>query len=373
MPSIRQLIPHLSSLDKQSEIEFRRYLMLNSQRALTLTALSFIALMLFFCAVDISLGAAWFNLGNTSRFLACLLILGYLSLHNSLPISARKQGWLAITAISLLLLGVTFYDNARYFGRLGEGGPMLVSLAIVIIPIFHLLQKVLLWLLLLSMVAFLKFCLQIETGWTLYYLILTSLLCMFFQRQLDRLLRGQFKAVRLEQQKAETDQLTGVLNRRSFEQRLQQKIAELTPGQQLSLGMLDIDYFKRYNDQYGHLNGDLVLVQLSRLLSADKSRIVVRFGGEEFVLVEQHEVSQQPTMLTLPESLFALALPHASSPFNVVTASLGVITVPYQQPPVSTSYLMQQADTLLYQAKNQGRNQAIHKNLPEASEKNSPA
>ncbi|HSG53602.1 MAG TPA: diguanylate cyclase, partial [Rheinheimera sp.] len=85
------------------------------------------------------------------------------------------------------------------------------------------------------------------------------------------------------------------------------------------------------------------------------------------------EDSQLPTMLTLPESLFALALPHASSPFNVVTASLGVITVPYQQPPVSTSYLMQQADTLLYQAKNQGRNQAIQKNLPEASEKNLPA
>lgn len=363
MRSIRKLIPNLSTLDAQSEIEFRRYLMLNSQRAITLTALSFVSLMLLFCAVDISLGSAWFSLGNSSRFLACLLILSFLSIHKLLPIVPRKQGWLAITALSILLLGVTFYDNARYFGRLGEGGPMLVCMAIVIIPIFHLTQKLLLWLLLLSVVVFLKLGLQVDTGWTLYYLVLTSLLCTLFQRQLDKLLRGQFKAVRLEQQKAETDQLTGVLNRRSFEQRLQQKMAELTPGQQLSLGLLDIDYFKRYNDHYGHLDGDLVLVQLSRLLSADKSRIVVRFGGEEFVLVEQHNENEAPAMLTLPKSLSELALPHASSPFGVVTASLGVITLPYQQPPVSTSYLMQQADALLYQAKNQGRNQTSHQRI----------
>jgi diguanylate cyclase (GGDEF)-like protein len=184
------------------------------------------------------------------------------------------------------------------------------------------------------------------------------LLCLSWQRQFDRLLRSQFKTVRLEQQKAETDQLTGLLNRRSFEQRLQEKLQSLQAGQQLSLGLLDIDYFKRYNDHYGHLDGDLVLVQLSRLLSADPTLLVVRFGGEEFILVEQHNADISTSLLQLPDKLAAMAIPHKNSPFGVVTASIGIITLNYPASGYQSGQLMHQADQLLYQAKQQGRNQA---------------
>lgn len=369
MSSLKSIIPALSYLDAESEQAFREFLVESSKRAITATAISFMVLLLLFCVVDVLLGAAVFSVGNVSRIAAGTIIFSYLLYSKRLPATARKQGWLGITALCILLLGITFYDNARYFGGLGEGGPMLVSFAIVVIPIFHLLQKALLWLLVMCIVLFLKVCMQIDTGWAIFYLSITTVLCMLFQRQQDRLLRTQFKAVRLEKQKAETDQLTGVLNRRSFEKRMQHKLRELAPNEQLTLGLLDIDYFKRYNDHYGHLDGDLVLVQLSRLLSANKERIVVRFGGEEFVLVEQHETGEAPAMLSLPEQLSKLAIAHVASPFAIVTASLGVVTMPYQQPPVATSQLMQRADALLYQAKELGRNRVMHQILQATQER----
>lgn len=360
MQNIKSIVPALSALDPDSELAFRHYIVENSQRAIRATAFSFVLLMLLFCAVDISLGAAWLSLGNISRTTACFIIISFLLISLKRTIAQQKQGWLGITALSVLLLGFTFYDNARYFGKLGEGGPMLVSFAIVIIPIFQLLQKALLWLLLLSIVLFLKVCLQLETGWSVFYLSLTTFLCMIFQSQQDKLLRTQFKAVRLEQQKAETDQLTGLLNRRNFEQRLQQKLMQLTSGQHLSLGLLDIDYFKRYNDHYGHLDGDLVLVNIAKLLSANPQLMVVRFGGEEFILVEQHPSDALPEMIQLPQQLQRLSIKHQASPFSVVTASIGVITISQPDKILASGELLQQADKLLYDAKQQGRNQAIH-------------
>lgn len=358
MQKIKTALPENSYLDTDSETAFRVYLVTTSKRAVTTIAFSTVALLLFFCVVDISQGELWLSHGNVSRYAASLIILFYLSINQRLPPKTQKQGWLAVSAVAILLLGITFYDNARYFGRLGEGGPMLVNMAIVSIPIFHLLQKTLLWLLVISIVLFLKTCLSIDTGWTVFYLSLTTLLCIIFQRQQDKLLRSQFKAVRLEQQKAETDQLTGLLNRRSFEQRLQQKLSQLPSGQVLSLGLLDIDYFKKYNDLYGHLDGDLVLVKVAKLLSADPNLLVVRFGGEEFILVEQHNIGSDPSMLNIPKLFSQLAIEHKSSPFGVVTASLGIITLQHTETSLSSSTLMQQADNLLYQAKNNGRNQA---------------
>lgn len=367
MQRIKTALPENSYLDSDSESAFRVYLVTTSKRAVTTIAISTVALLLFFCVVDISQGELWFSHGNVSRYAASLIILLYLSINQRLTPKIQKQGWLAVSALAILLLGITFYDNALYFGRLGEGGPMLVSMAIVSIPIFHLLQKTLLWLLVISIVLFLKTCLSIDTGWTVFYLSLTTLLCMIFQQQQDKLLRSQFKAVRLEQQKAETDQLTGLLNRRSFEQRLQQKLAQLPAGQELSLGLLDIDFFKKYNDLYGHLDGDLVLVKAAKVLSSDPSLLVVRFGGEEFILVEQHDIGSAPSMLNIPQRFAELAIEHKSSPFGVVTVSIGIITLQQTGTLPSSSTLMQQADNLLYQAKNQGRNRAVHASFPSSS------
>ena len=361
MRLLKRVIPSLSALNAQDEAEFNEHLVQRSRTALAVAAICFAVFMLAFCLLDIYLGDAVLSLSNIARVCAAASILLFLLLSAYLPPTLVKQGWLGISAWCLLLLGVTFYYNGLYYGEVREGGPLIVTFAIATIPVFHLLQKILLWALLLSLILFLKVCLGINTGWTLFYLSFAVVMCAVFQRQIDILLRTQFKAVRLERQKAETDQLTGVLNRRSFDGRLQEKLQQLQPGQQLSLGLLDIDHFKRYNDTYGHLDGDMVLVRVAKQLSANPDLLVVRFGGEEFILLEQHQADTEPAMLQIPQQFMQLAIEHKASPFGQVTASVGIITLRASAATLSSSEIMQQADALLYQAKNNGRNQAVRR------------
>jgi len=363
MAFIKRFFPSLSYLDPASEQAFRHYIVESTRHTMQRLVWVCVALLLVFNFSDMLLGDNWFSLNNLTRLAIVVILLSYLPFTRRLNADSYLQGWLLVCAIVILLLTVTSYAAAQYFGQLGEGGAMVVAIALTAIPIFNVQQKILLWLLLYASLAFLKYCTQTDTGWTLFYLAITILLCFSWQRQLDILLRSQFKAVRLETEKAETDQLTGLLNRRSFEQRLQEKLKALTPDQQLSLGLLDIDFFKRYNDHYGHLDGDLVLVHISRLLSQDPALLVVRFGGEEFILVEQHPRGAVPTLLNLPQQLFEQAHPHVTSPFGVVTASIGVVTLSYPAKHRNSGELMHLADTLLYRAKEQGRNQAQHQYL----------
>lgn len=363
MSFITHFFPARYYLDKASELAFRDYIVQRTRHTMQRLVLVCVILLLVFNLTDILLGDTWYSLNNLTRAGIVILLLLFLPYSSRLTADHYLQGWLLVSAVVILLLNVTFYAAAQYFGKLGEGGPMVVAIALTAIPIFNVQQKILLWLLLFVSVAFLKYCTATDTGWSLFYLSITISLCFSWQRQLDILLRSQFKAVRLETQKAETDQLTGLLNRRSFEQRLQQKLQTLAPEQQLSLGLLDIDFFKRYNDHYGHLDGDLVLVNISRLLSQDTALLVVRFGGEEFILVEQHPAGEATVLLSLPEQLCQLAYPHESSPFGVVTASIGIVTLSYPAKHCSSGELMQLADKLLYQAKEQGRNKAVQQDI----------
>lgn len=360
MSFLKHLFPSHYYLDATSEMAFRHYIVQSTRNTMQKLVLLCIALLMLFNLTDISQGDNWLSLSNLTRLSIAFIVLLFLPISLKLSPENYIQGWLVLCALVIVMLSVTFFAAAQYFGKLGEGGPMVVAIALTAIPIFNVQQKILLWILLLVCLAFLKYCTATDTGWSVFYLNITILLCASWQRQLDILLRSQFKAVRLETQKAETDQLTGLFNRRSFEQRLQQKLQSLTPNQQLSLGLLDIDFFKRYNDHYGHLDGDLILVHISRLLSQDPHLLVVRFGGEEFILVEQHPSGQLPTLLNIPQQLYAQAHPHCQSPFGVVTASIGVVTIPYPAAHYSSSELMQLADSLLYHAKEQGRNQVQH-------------
>ena len=159
-----------------------------------------------------------------------------------------------------------------------------------------------------------------------------------------------------------TDGLTGIANRRRFDEVLASEWSRAArSGQPLALVMLDLDFFKPYNDHYGHLAGDDCLRHVARVLAEHLHRggdLVARYGGEEFVLLAS--VRDAADALHIAEAarlaLAGLALPHAASPFGVVTASLGVaLRVPAVGE--ATDLLVQQADRALYQAKAQGRNQ----------------
>ncbi len=161
-----------------------------------------------------------------------------------------------------------------------------------------------------------------------------------------------------------TDSLTGIANRYCFDEALKNEwIRAARLGQSLSLGMLDIDWFKNYNDYYGHQEGDECLRQVAKLFSATICRtgdLVARYGGEEFVFIAPvtSAESAQQIAKNVCTQLQQQAIVHERSPLQYVTVSIGVsTTIPDTNR--SPEVLVQAADAALYRAKEQGRNQVI--------------
>lgn len=162
------------------------------------------------------------------------------------------------------------------------------------------------------------------------------------------------------------DGLTGVANRRRFDVVMETEWANACRGKQpLSLLMLDIDCFKQYNDRYGHLEGDLCLKRIAKLISlaADRPRdFVARFGGEEFVVVlpetnvtEAYKIASRCRDLITGEHI-----PHEASPISkYVSVSIGLgSTVP--QCGDEAEVFIRLTDQRLYQAKQRGRNTIVN-------------
>lgn len=159
------------------------------------------------------------------------------------------------------------------------------------------------------------------------------------------------------------DGLTGLANRRHFDEYLTMEWRRAQRnGQPLSLILLDVDYFKIYNDTYGHLKGDECLRTLAGIIKEAIKRpadLAARYGGEEFAIIlpETDVLGAKKIAEDIHELIRKAELPHVGSTHaGQVTVSLGVAG---HVPAVDTSYeeLIQQADQLLYKAKREGRNQ----------------
>ncbi|WPH17639.1 diguanylate cyclase [Variovorax paradoxus] len=163
---------------------------------------------------------------------------------------------------------------------------------------------------------------------------------------------------------AQEDGLTGLANRRYFDARLvlnfQQALASQT---QLAIVMVDVDEFKKYNDLYGHLEGDDCLQRVAQALRSAVWRsgdLVARYGGEEMVLLlpatdaeGAFEVAQRARL-----AVADLQIPHAASALGTVSVSLGVASgIP--QPDSTPFELLNAADDALYLAKQASRNTVI--------------
>ena len=161
-----------------------------------------------------------------------------------------------------------------------------------------------------------------------------------------------------------TDGLTGIANRRHFDAVLAREWRRATrQGQSLALAILDVDWFKKYNDHYGHQAGDDCLRQVAGILASHAGRasdLVARYGGEEFVLVTSATNGSSALQLAqrICTDIQALALPHAMSEFGCVTASIGVAAMLPQEGQMP-ELLLHSADKALYAAKAQGRNRAV--------------
>ncbi len=167
------------------------------------------------------------------------------------------------------------------------------------------------------------------------------------------------RSVRLLEELATTDGLTGCLNKRALLDQMEQKLmAAQRFGRKLSLIVTDLDHFKAVNDTYGHAAGDRVLKELGEVLRRVKREtdIVARFGGEEFcVLCEETDVrGAQMLAERVREELEKTEVSTELGPLKV-TASLGVATFPDHASTAADLFV--QGDKALYEAKHRGRNQ----------------
>ncbi len=204
-------------------------------------------------------------------------------------------------------------------------------------------------------------CLSLVAGFSVLCALLTDFVKLFdsvakSNRQLEKL--------------SLTDPLTEIANRRSFEQRLDvewsRALREQVP---VSLVMIDIDHFKRYNDHFGHPAGDECLRNVAAALTQHARRpwdMPARLGGEEFaVLLPTTEGDGAIKVAEMfRESIERLGLPHPESPFQIVTISVGVATVYPYEAGQTPKGLIEAADAALYVAKATGRNQVSQHVVP---------
>lgn len=164
---------------------------------------------------------------------------------------------------------------------------------------------------------------------------------------------------------ATLDGLTQVANRRYFDQQLDQEWHRLKREQlPLSLILFDVDYFKRYNDCYGHQAGDACLIQVAQAAKEGSSRsadLVARYGGEEFVIILPNTDRKGAIAIAdrIQKSLRAKAIPHERSEVcEIVSISLGITSV-IPSSDRSPEMLISKADEALYVAKQQGRDRYV--------------
>lgn len=181
----------------------------------------------------------------------------------------------------------------------------------------------------------------------------------------ERLVKQLAESNRMLSQIADHDALTGIPNRRAMDRHLGNEWnRHCRSSQPLSLLFIDIDYFKQYNDTYGHEGGDHCLVRVAELLCRQVQRpgeMVARFGGEEFavILPETDTVHARIVAESIRTALEKQCIPHAGSGISdFLTLSVGISSI---VPDLGHSMddLRQTADLALYEAKHLGRNKVV--------------
>ena len=159
------------------------------------------------------------------------------------------------------------------------------------------------------------------------------------------------------------DDLTGIANRRHFDEVLERQCRYSARRREtIGLAIFDVDYFKQYNDFYGHGAGDEALRHVAQILSRYARQpydVAARYGGEEFVLLAQQADTFEAKLERLRCEIMALDIPHArSSAGKSITISGGALIARMAEP-MDPTMLLRCADRLLYRAKREGRNRIL--------------
>lgn len=214
-----------------------------------------------------------------------------------------------------------------------------------------------------------------QTGWILVLCLFTGLAGAQVVRSVRERLKVEVSLsstrdelthanARLEQL-ARVDALTALPNRRCFDEVLDVEFADACrSGQPLALVMFDVDYFKRYNDQYGHPEGDRCLQQVAHAIKSAARRprdFVARYGGEEMVMVLPDTDAAGAVVVAeaARQAIVNLSVPHITHPLGHVSVSAGVAVHVRTGQTQTPQDLLRQADLTLYCAKERGRNQVV--------------
>jgi diguanylate cyclase (GGDEF)-like protein len=270
-----------------------------------------------------------------------------------------------------LMMGVSIIINMYQYGSLGHhlrvDGLLLYTFILYSIPACYFYQKTLAGLLVLSAYCGLMIGLDLNADTLTYnivYLVIFNLVGSLHSRNRDNRAKLEYSHKLILKRIADTDQLTGIYNRHGFDGRMAQLMAEVDDGKALlALAVLDIDFFKKLNDSLGHLRGDCCLREVAQTLLNLRQHsldLVVRFGGEEFIVVFYQPDGNRKRLL---ESITNICPIIESQKFNhpnstvskFVTISAGV-SIYEPNSGMSRSDLMQQADKALYRSKDSGRN-----------------
>ncbi|WP_422966908.1 diguanylate cyclase [Undibacterium curvum] len=184
----------------------------------------------------------------------------------------------------------------------------------------------------------------------------------------EKILRSHSELLKKE---ATTDGLTGIYNRRFFDEHFKMALGHSTrQNSSISIFMVDIDFFKEYNDFYGHVIGDKALIEVATTLKQQLLRasdVVARFGGEEFILMLPNMAQESAVQFAekLRLAIWNSDIPHARSKIgDRVSISIGYSHFNKMEG-TDPNALLSTADAALYEAKKQGRNRCFYKELPQ--------
>ncbi|WP_369919690.1 diguanylate cyclase [Marinomonas polaris] len=163
-----------------------------------------------------------------------------------------------------------------------------------------------------------------------------------------------------------TDSLTNIANRRAFDQRLLVELSsDKSSRYDLSILLIDVDYFKQYNDTYGHISGDEALQKIASSLESiinKETDLLARYGEEEFVVILPNKSAKQAEEIAqqMKQVIELINIEHKTSKIaDAITVSIGIVTR-VKNGKTDTDTLMKNADIALYHSKAQGRDQATH-------------
>lgn len=196
-------------------------------------------------------------------------------------------------------------------------------------------------------------------------LVVVTVVALIFAYSLEHSQRVSYLQSRIMQVLSSVDSLTGLKNRRVFDEELESLWKQAhRDGNALGLLMIDVDHFKAYNDHYGHQMGDRCLAKVCQVLSDAVRRpldVAARIGGEEFAVLYYASTAEHVVAAgkEIEAAVRALKIPHARSDSAAhVTVSLGAGQV-FPRPDRSPESLVRQVDQALYQAKSQGRGRLV--------------